>query len=96
MSITDAETWFINVFQPKANGLYEIKHINERDGDLGDVVGVQFDSESKGGYAYFWSNGYVSYQLSDYINDRDIVDDNTEKLLSSSLDEAFASLLLNL
>jgi hypothetical protein len=75
---------------------FKLKYIDEKGGDLGDLSGVQFDSDKKGGYAYFWSSGFVGFQLVDYENEVELVEDTTEEAGSRSYEEIFKALLLNL
>lgn len=44
--------WFNVNIKPLIENDYDIKYISEKDGDFGDLYGVQFDSEQKGGYIY--------------------------------------------
>ncbi|WP_218420068.1 hypothetical protein [Alteromonas lipotrueae] len=75
---------------------FELKYVDEKDGDLGDLSGVQFDLDKKGGYVYFWSSGYVGFQLVDYEKELEVVEDTTEEITSRSYDEVFNTLLLQL
>ncbi|MFN3301339.1 MAG: hypothetical protein ACK41Z_14225 [Sediminibacterium sp.] len=83
--------WFINEIIPKMKG-YEIKYVNER-GDLGELNGIQFDSEKKGGYIYFWSSGYIGLQLVDYEKGEEIISDILLKEADNSLDNFIKQLI---
>ena len=88
--------WFnINV-KPLLGNDFELKYVDEKGGDLGDLSGVQFDSYKKGGYVYFWSSGYVGFQLVDYEKELEVVEDTTEEIASRPYDEVFNALLLKL
>lgn len=63
----------------------EIKFISEKNGDFGDLEGVQFNSDEKGGYIYFWSSGYISFQIVDYINGKEIVKDTLIEVKDDAL-----------
>ncbi|WP_250655936.1 hypothetical protein [Alkalimarinus coralli] len=89
-------TWFESNVKPLLSDTFELKYIDEKDGDLGDLSGVQFDSEKIGGYIYFWSSGYVGYQLVDYLEEVELVEDTTEEVLSRSYDEILKPLISHL
>jgi len=61
---------------------YKVKNVKDNNNDdmMGNLLGCQFDSDQKGGYVYFWSNGWVGYQLLDYKTGEEIIKDTTEKL----------------
>lgn len=86
-------TWFELKFKPLLIGDFEFNYVDEKGGDLGDLSGVQFDSKKMGGYIYFWSSGYVGYQLVDYLKEVELVEDTTEEISSRSYDEIFKSLI---
>jgi hypothetical protein len=88
--------WFNLNLKPLLGNDFELKFVNEEGGDLGDLAGVQFDSEQKGGYIYFWSSGYIGFQLVDYVSEIELVDDTTEEVGSRSYDEVFKDLVLKL
>jgi hypothetical protein len=54
---------------------YDLKYISNPSGDLGDLEGVQFNNESKGGYLYFWSNGFVTYHLFDHQKKEEVIEE---------------------
>jgi hypothetical protein len=66
---------FKKTYKEKLNYYTSIKNISEKDSDFGDIEGIQFDSEQKGGFIYFWSSGYINFHLYDYILDEEIVKD---------------------
>lgn len=88
--------WFNLNIKPYLDSKYELKFVNEQGGDLGDLSGVQFDSEKQGGYIYFWSLGFVGYQLFDYVNEIELVEDTTTEVGSRSYNEILSKLLLKL
>ena len=88
--------WFDSNIKPLLGGDFELKYVDEKDGDLGDLQGVQFDSSEKGGYIYFWSSGYVGYQLVDYNKEVEIVKDTTKEIASKSYNELFKDILSGL
>lgn len=85
--------WFESKVRPILADNFEIKYINEKNGDLGDLSGVQFNSNKMGGYIYFWGTGYVSYQLVNYEKELELVEDTTEEILSQPYDKIFQSLI---
>lgn len=88
--------WFDKNIKPLLGSDFELKIIDVKESDLGDLLGVQFDSDKKGGYIYFWSSGVVGFQLVDYEHDTELVEDTTEDIGSRSYDEIFKHLILNL
>lgn len=80
MNIDDWMSWLNTQINNHLDERFELKFVSDSNGDLGDLRGIQFDSEEKGGYVYFWSNGYVGFQLMDYQSMNDIVKDSTVKL----------------
>lgn len=88
--------WFESNVKPLLSSDFELKYVDEKDSDLGDLSGVQFDSDKIGGYIYFWSSGYVGYQLVDYQRELELVEDTTEKALSNTYDEVFKLLISHL
>ena len=88
--------WFKSKVRPLLSDDFELKYVNDIDGDLGDLSGVQFDSNRVGGYIYFWSSGYVGYQLVDYENESELVEDTTEEVLNRPYDEIFKALITHL
>lgn len=89
-------TWFESKIKPLLSGDFELKYVDDKEGDLGDLSGVQFDSDKMGGYIYFWSSGYVGYQLVDYEKELELVEDTTEEVLSRPYDEIFKPLISHL
>lgn len=88
--------WFNVNVKPLLGEDCKLKYVDEKGGDLGDLSGVQFDSDKKGGYVYFWSSGYVGFQLVDYDTGVELVEDTTEEVASRPYDKVFDALLLNL
>lgn len=88
--------WFNFNVKPLLGDDFELKLVKEDGGDLGDLSGIQFDSEKKGGYVYFWSSGFVGFQLVDYINGIELVEDTTMEIGFRSFQEVFNDLILNL
>lgn len=88
--------WFNSNVKPLLSDDYELKYVDEKGGDLGDLQGVQFDSNEKGGYIYFWSSGYVGYQLVDYNKGVEIVKDMTQEVDNKSYSELFKGILSGL
>jgi hypothetical protein len=85
--------WFNMNVKPLLGDDFELKIVEEKDGDLGDLSGVQFDSDNKGGYAYFWSSGYVGFQLVDYITEVELVEDTTIEVGTKPYQEIFGDLI---
>lgn len=92
----DEMEWFDRCIKPLLGSDFELKFIDVKDSDLGDLLGVQFDSDKKGGYIYFWNSGVVGFQLVDYEHDVEIVEDTTEEVGSRSYDEVFKNMIFNL
>ncbi len=84
MNIQNWIDWFKSKLVGTLKDKFDIKYLSESNGDLGELEGVQFDSDSMGGYVYFWSSGYVGYQLMDYKTLDDIFEDTTCKIQNDS------------
>lgn len=69
-----SEEWFLLEYFPRLEQTYSIKYLEEP-GDFGLLRGVQFESTSKGGYLYFWENGFVGLLLVDYGKGESIIED---------------------
>lgn len=75
-NLTDEINDFIENFEEHiCTGDFDVKKISGENGDFGDLIGVQFDSDDCGGYIYFWSNGFIGFQLFDYLSDEEIIED---------------------
>ena len=59
--------WFKEKIEPHLNN-YKVEYRFFRNGDFGDLNQVTFDSERKGGEIDFWSSGFMSALVVDYIN----------------------------
>lgn len=92
----DGLDWFNENIKPLLGDEFELKYVNEENGDLGSLTGVQFDSEEKGGYIYFWSSGHIGFQLVDYEEGIEIVEDTIQELASKSYEQVFDALLAGL
>jgi len=92
-NISEGIQWFKLKIESSLGVDFEFKYINEKNGDFGDLSGVQFDSEKMGGYIYFWSSGVVGYQLYDYFKDEEIVKDSTEDVRGRAYDDIFSVLI---
>lgn len=88
--------WFNENIKPLLGSDFKFTFVNKKDSDLGELSGVQFDSDKKGGYIYFWSSGFVGYQLVDYDKELELVEDATEEVGFRSYNEIFNDLILNL
>ena len=88
--------WINENMKEALSSSYEVKHVTSDDGDLGKLSGIQFDSEEMGGYIYFWSSGFVAYQLVDYLREEEIIEDTTEEINKRPYDEIFKEMLLKL
>ena len=89
VAFLEAKKWFIESLKPKLDEIYEVKVIDQKGGDLGDVAGLQFDNDQRGGYAYIWSNGFASYQLVDYVKGVELIEDTTEEVSDCACNEIF-------
>lgn len=85
--------WKKNKLIPLLIDKYEVIDRAERDGDLGELVGVEFNSDQKGGYVFFWGNGYIGFQLVDYINELELVEDSLVKMETDDFDVLLGDLL---
>lgn len=88
--------WLETNFTPLLKGKYELKRVSESDSDLGALEGLEFNSDEKGGYIFFWSTGYVGYQFVDYQSGVEVVKDSTEKLNQRTYEEVFQEILDNI
>lgn len=75
-----AVDWFLHELSAKSSQCYKVDSVGGQVGDLGSLYGVQFNSLQKGGYVYCWSNGYVGYELVDYVSGEQLVDDCLEEV----------------
>lgn len=67
---TEGILWFKNTVAPRLASDYETKYTSASDGDLGALEAVEFNSEGKGGYVHFWSNGYIGFELVNELRER--------------------------
>ncbi|WP_444959482.1 hypothetical protein [Microbulbifer sp. VVAC002] len=88
--------WINSTLKPCLSNEFELKFIDEQGGDLGDLYGVQFDSETLGGYVYFWSSGFLGFQLMDYKSEVELVEDTTEEIGSRAYEQVLNALILKL
>lgn len=95
---TEGMLWFKHDIAPRLMRDYEIKYSSASKGDLGALEAVEFNSEKRGGYIHFWSNGYIGFQLVDYDSGDEIVEDVIVEWDDSckNFDEVLAPLLQGL
>ena len=72
--------WFKDQLEDKLTPNYSLKYLKGK-GDFGELSGVQFDSDKKGGHIYFWSLGFYNFHLYDFEKDEDIIPDTHGKIL---------------
>ncbi|MBL0743088.1 hypothetical protein [Chryseolinea lacunae] len=59
-------SWFKEEVEPYLQS-FEVNYRFFEDGDFGDLNQVSFDSNEKGGEVDFWSSGWLSVFLYDYL-----------------------------
>ena len=64
--------WFKKDVEPYLKG-YEVKYKFFENGDFGDLNQVEFNSKERGGEIDFWSSGWLSVHLVDYISEDELV-----------------------
>lgn len=67
--------WFKNNIEGKYLDKYKFKYLSEKDGDFGDLEGVQIESEQIAGHIYFWSSGFYNFHLFDFRTEEDLIKD---------------------
>ena len=89
--------WFKTIFNNKIDKYPDIRYISESESDLGALEGLEFNSNIKGGYIYFWSSCYIGFQIVDYVNGEEIVKDTLLEVSSEqSLDEVLSVFIKNI
>jgi len=64
---------------------------------LGALEGLEFNSDLKGGYIFFWSSNYIGFQIVDYISGEEIIKDTlVEVNQQQSLDEILSIFIKNI
>ena len=64
--------WFKKEFEPCLKN-YDVEYKFFKDGDLGDLNQVEFNSSDKGGEVDFWSSGWLSVHFVDYIKGEELL-----------------------
>ncbi|SHL76420.1 hypothetical protein SAMN05443634_1231 [Chishuiella changwenlii] len=64
--------WFKQVFESNLKE-YHIEYRFFKDGDLGDLNQVEFNSKQKGGEIDFWSSGWVYIHFINYTNNEELM-----------------------
>ncbi|OUS69425.1 hypothetical protein B5G52_17060 [Pseudoalteromonas sp. A601] len=85
--------WKKNKLIPLINGKYEIINRTEPCGDLGELIGIEFNSAQKGGYIFFWTNGYLGFQLVDYEKEIELIEDSLVNIDTDDFDILLGDLL---
>ena len=88
--------WCQNKLEPLLKDKYEIKKVSSDTSDLGKLEGLEFNTDEKGGYIFFWSSGYIGYQLVDFEKEIELIEDTTEELGDRSYDDVFGELIKKL
>lgn len=71
----DSKTEWLNTFLKKhVPDKYQILNKHVLESDFGECVGIDFETNEKAGYVYFWSSGMVGFGLVDMTNSRPIID----------------------
>ena len=52
---------------------FELKNKFYKNGDFGDLNQIEFNSDCMGGVVDFWSNGYISLHLVDYLSGNELL-----------------------
>jgi hypothetical protein len=72
MSLVRDLSWFKSVMEPKLKD-YEVQYRFFEEGDFGALNQVEFNSEKMGGEIDFWSSGWVSIHLVDYVKSNELI-----------------------
>jgi hypothetical protein len=65
--------WFKNKFSPFIEQNYNTEYLFFKDSDFGDIERVEFEGYDKGGTIDFWSTGYLSIHIVDYLKKEEII-----------------------
>ncbi|HHG86369.1 MAG TPA: hypothetical protein ENJ82_16580 [Bacteroidetes bacterium] len=65
-------TWFKKEVEPYLKG-YDVVYKFFKNGDFGDLNQVEFNSKERGGEIDFWSSGWLSVHLIDYIKGNELL-----------------------
>jgi len=93
MSFSERSKLALRYLESTLGSRFEYKSISAKQGDFGDLEGVQFDSDYCGGFLYFWSSGSIQYHLYDYKLDAEVILNTLEPIGS---DEAIQMLMNSL
>lgn len=83
--------WFKEEIEPSLNN-FEIKYKFFEKGDFGDLNQIEFNSKEKGGEIDFWSTGWVSIHLVDYIKGKELLNVFLEPHQEEEKESAFKRL----
>jgi hypothetical protein len=70
----------LRYFELTLGSEFEYKSVSAKQGDFGDLEGVQFDSDHCGGLLYFWSSGSIQCHLYDYKLDVEVILNSLEPM----------------
>lgn len=73
MSFSERSNLALRYLESTLGSKFEYKSVSAKQGDFGDLEGVQFDSDHCGGFLYFWSSGSIQYHLYDYRLDSEVI-----------------------
>jgi hypothetical protein len=81
------------VFLSQFGNAFEVKEVSASGGDLGDLRGMQFDSDQCGGYLHFWSSGSIEFHFVDYELGDEVLPITIRNELTEAGAEAVVSML---
>jgi len=84
----------LRYFESTLGSEFEYKGISAKQGDFGDLEGVQFDSDHCGGFLYFWSSGSIQCHLYDYQLDVEVILNTLEPMGTDEEIQAFMNSLI--
>ena len=90
INIENFITEFYSLIDLNKFDAFDRKAVN---GDLGDLIGIEFNSDKFGGYIDFWSNGFLAFQLLNYESGNDIVEDTLLEWKDQDIEEMLSNLV---
>lgn len=83
--------WFKSEFEPYLKG-YDVEYRFFKEGDLGDLNQVEFNSTERGGEIDFWSLGWLNVHFVNYANGEELLNVLLKPEQSKEKDEVLSKL----
>ena len=93
-SFSERSDLALRYFESTLGSEFEYKGISAKQGDFGDLEGVDFDSDHCGGFIYFWSSGSIQYHLYDYKLDVEVILNTLEPMGTDEEIQVFINSLI--